>query len=507
MGRYAAVDLGAGSGRVILGELTEGCLLTREVHRFRNDPVPLPEAGGVRLCWKATELFAQVRAGLSRAAAQGPLEAIGIDTWGVDYGLLDVDGVLAAPVVSYRDRRTAGVPARVFEQIDPAVLYARTGTQVQEFNTIFQLLSSTGSRVLARADRLLLLPDLLAYWLTGVARTEMTNASTTGLLDPVGRRWSDEVLDALDQGPAIRRLLTPLSEPGTVLGPVLPRIVPEAVTAAGAPTPVVTVGSHDTASAVVGVPAGGDAFAFISSGTWSLVGLELPEPVLTEASRADNFTNELGVDGTVRYLRNVSGMWTLNHCLAQWQDETGQLQDLTALLAEAFEEPPLARIVDLNDDTLLDPGPMTERINALLESTGQPAARTRAQMVRTIMDSLALAYRAAVRAACRHSGRTVDVVHVVGGGSRNIRLCQATADATGLPVVAGPAEGTALGNLLVCARAVGDLTGGLDRLRAVGAASCALTRYEPTRCPEALVAWRAASQTLESLIQGKANRS
>lgn len=507
MGRYAAVDLGAGSGRVIVGELTEGCLLTCEVHRFRNDPVPLPEAGGVRLCWKATELFAQVRAGLSKAAAQGPLEAIGIDTWGVDYGLLDVDGVLTAPVVSYRDRRTAGVPSRVFEQIDPAVLYARTGTQVQEFNTVFQLLSSTGSRALARADRLLLLPDLLAYWLSGVARTEVTNASTTGLLDPVGRQWSDEVLDALDQGPAIRRLLTPLSEPGTVLGPVLPRILPEAVTASGAPTPVVTVGSHDTASAVVGVPAGGDAFAFISSGTWSLVGLELSEPILTEASRADNFTNELGVDGTVRYLRNVSGMWTLNHCIAQWQDETGQLQDLTALLAEAFEEPPLARIVDLNDDTLLDPGPMTERINALLEFTGQPAARTRAQVVRTIMDSLALAYRAAVRAACRHSGRTVDVVRVVGGGSRNIRLCRATADATGLPVVAGPAEGTALGNLLVCARAVGDLSGGLDRLRAVGAASCALTRYEPTHCPEALAAWRAASRTLESLTQGKANRS
>lgn len=504
MGRYAAVDLGAGSGRVIVGELVDGRLRTREVHRFANEPVLLTEADGPRLCWRATELFAQVIAGLTRAAAAGPLDAIGVDSWGVDYGLLDADGVLAAPLVNYRDRRTAGVPARLLARISPERLYQLTGTQVQEFNTVFQLLSASGSRALARAARLLLVPDLVGYWLTGIARAEVTNASTTGLLDPRTRGWSEELLGALEEGPAIRGVLPELVEPGTVLGPVLPRILPGARDSTGAPTPVVAVGSHDTASAVAGVPAGGDRFAFISSGTWSLVGVELGEPVLTEASRADNFTNELGVDATVRHLRNVSGMWTLNCCLEQWRAETGRAPELPALLAEAAREPALTRVVDLHDDRLMAPGPMTGRVNELLASSGQEPAHTRAQLVRALMDSLALAHRAAIEAACHHSGLDVDVVHVVGGGSRNVRLCQATADATGLPVVAGPVEGTALGNLLVCARAVGGLSGTLAQLRAVGAASCALTRYEPTRDRQALAAWQAGSQTLESLTRRKA---
>lgn len=503
MSWIAAIDLGASSGRVIIGKLSADRLVTREVHRFANETVRLPGAAGATLCWSITGLFAEICKGLERAIQEvGTLEAIGIDTWGVDYGLLDADGVLAAPVVHYRDRRTHDVPGQVSQSIDPQRLYELNGTQVQEFNTVYQLVASADSSALQRASSLVLVPDLLGYWLTGVQRAEVTNASTTGLIDPATRTWSQELLDALPEGSAIQGLLPTLAEPGTILGPVLPDVVPGVVNAAGEPTPVVHVGSHDTASAVVGVPAQQPNFAYISSGTWSLVGLELDEPVLTEASRADNFTNELGVDGTVRYLKNVSGMWTFNHCLAEWRSQDGGRPiDITRLLTQAADEPSLARVVDLNHPSLVAPGPMTQRINDLLVANGQPPATTRVQTVRAIMDSLALAYRAAIELAGSHAGREVDVVHIVGGGSRNAHLCQQTADATGRPVIAGPAEGTALGNLLVTARAIGQLDGGLDRLRAVGAASSDLTLYRPTLSPRTSEAWLQAAQLLNSMIK------
>lgn len=483
MGWLAAVDIGASSGRVILGRLQGDRFETKEVHRFANEPVRLPTAHGVRLCWDAPGLFGKVCAGLERAVRDvGPIQAVGIDTWGVDYGLLDADGCLTAPVVNYRDHRTRGVPGRVFAELGPQQLYELTGTQVQDFNTVFQLVASASEEATRHADCLLLVPDLLGYWLTGIRATELTNASTTGLVDPRTRQWSRPLLDALPQGPTIRRLLTPLAEPGTVLGPVLPGVVPGLVTRAGEPTPVVHVGSHDTASAVAGVPAARRDFAYVSCGSWSLVGVELDEPVLTEDSRLDNFTNELGVDGRVRYLKNVSGMWVLNHAVAEWTADSPDFEPLGIpdLLVQAGAEPVLTRIIDLNDPSLIDPGPMSGRINALLTGTGQPVAVTRAQTVRAIMDSLALAYRAAIASACLHARRTVGVVHIVGGGSRNALLCQATADATGLPVVAGPAEGTALGNLLIAARAVGELGPGLARARTVAATSSELTRYQPS---------------------------
>src|SRR6478736_1109445 len=467
-----AVDLGASSGRVLAGRLEAGRLVTREAGRFPNRPV---RAGG-RLHWDVLALWAGIQDGLRVAArASGPVASVGIDTWAVDHGLLDADGELLGNPVHYRDARTAGAAEAFARLLDPAAHYAATGSQVQPFNTVYQLLAAGGTAPLRAADRLLLVPDLLGRWLSGADVTEVTNASTTGMLDPATRRWSPAVLDALAASPAgdVRRLLAPLVEPGTVLGPVLPDVAAD-LGLAGAVH--VAVGSHDTASAVAAVPLGDAPAAWISSGTWSLVGVELPAPVRSEAGRAANFTNELGVAGTVRYLRNVAGLWLLQESLRAWAD-AGTPQDLDALLAAAAEVPALRTVVDVDDPAFAPPGDMPARIAAAARRTGQPVPGSPAEVVRCVLDSLALAYRRTVRRAGALSGRPVEVVHVVGGGARNALLCRLTADATGLPVVAGPVEATAVGNLLTQALALGELTGGLPAARAVVRASTALVTH------------------------------
>lgn len=475
---YLAADLGASSGRVVAGHLEGGRMVTEVIHRFDNVPVPVREGGREVLRWDVLRLYEGILTGVRMAARERDVVSLGIDSWAVDYGLLDADGALLGNPVHYRDRRTDGAAAQVFAHLPPETLYARTGLQYQPFNTIFQLAAVAGSAQLTAARRLLLLPDLLGYWLTGVAVAEVTNASTTGLLDVIARSWSDEILDAFHGGLGadIGALLPPVIEPGTQIGTVdvagLPRV------------PLVAVGSHDTASAVLGVPGEGD-FAYISCGTWSLVGAELEAPVLTEAGRRENFTNELGVDGTVRYLRNVMGLWLLQECVREWSG-AGEEVDLGRLLAEAGEVPALRCVIDVDDPVFLPPGGMPERLAQAAAGAGQPELRTRAEIVRAILDSLALAYRRAIRAAGELAGQEISVIHLVGGGSRNELLCRLTAEATGLPVVAGPAESTALGNLLVQARALGDLgpeidLAGLHRLALVSAAD-ELTRYEvPTR--------------------------
>ncbi|HWS58695.1 MAG TPA: FGGY-family carbohydrate kinase, partial [Actinotalea sp.] len=358
-------------------------------------------------------------------------------------------------------------------------------------NTVFQLGAAAGSAQLAAARRLLLMPDLLGYWLSGVEVTELTNASTTALLDAATRSWSASVLAALTAatGADVAGLLAPVVEPGAVLGPVRPDLATE-LGLAGAQ--VVAVGSHDTASAVAAVPMDPSRAAYISSGTWSLVGVELDAPVLTEAGRLANFTNELGVDGTVRYLRNVAGLWLLSESLRAWAAQ-GRPHDLVELLRAAAAVPALACVVDVDDPSFTPPGDMPSRIAAAARRTGQRPPPDEASTVRCILDSLALGYRRAIRQAAELSGRSVEVVHVVGGGSRNELLCRLTADATGLPVVAGPVEGTAMGNLLVQAWATGDLPGGLPAIREVVAASSELTRWEPTGSG---AAWDAAERTL-----------
>ncbi|NUU15992.1 rhamnulokinase [Cellulomonas humilata] len=465
MSAFAAVDLGASSGRVIVGTIEGGGdahVDLHEVNRFPNGPV---RVGGA-LHWDVLGLYRGILDGLRAATREvGALDGVGIDSWAVDYGLLDADGELLGNPFHYRDARTDGVPDKVFATIPAPDLYARTGLQVQPFNTVFQLVAAQGTAALASARGLLLIPDLLGYWLTGVRAAEVTNASTTGLLDATTREWALDVAAALGISEG---LLPPLRDAGELLGH----------TTLLGEVPVWTVGSHDTASAVVAVPATGTDFAYISCGTWSLVGLELDRPVLTEQSRAANFTNEAGVDGTVRYLRNVMGLWVLQESIRTWND-AGLPADLPDLLAAAARVPALTTVVDLDGPAFLPPGDMPSRIAAEAARTGQTPPQSQAETVRCILDSLALAYRRAVRQAADLSGRSVDVVHVVGGGVRNELLCQLTADATGLPVVAGPVEGAALGNVLVQARAAGVLSGSLADLRAVGARGLDLRRYEP----------------------------
>ncbi|MDR7273667.1 rhamnulokinase [Catenuloplanes atrovinosus] len=466
---FAAVDLGASSGRVIRARLDGGTLTLDEVHRFPNEPVPV----GGTLHWDILALYRGVLDGL-RAA--GPVDSIGIDSWAVDYGLLDSTGALLGNPVHYRDARTTGVWRDVAARIGEERLYAVTGLQQLPFNTLYQLSAAIGTPQLAAAHRFLMIPDLIAYWLTGEIGAEITNASTTQLYDLRKRAWSSELIA---QAGLDERLFPPLREPGTVIG--------RARDLDGGPA-VVAVGSHDTASAVVAVPAADAHFAYISCGTWSLVGVELDEPVLTEAGRAANFTNEGGVDGTIRYLRNVMGLWLLQESCRVWGGP-----DLPGLLAEAAVREPFASVVDPDHPDFLAPGDMPARIAEFCRRTGQPVPADPPAVVRTVVDSLALAHRRTVREAAALSGRRVDVVHVVGGGARNALLCQLTADACGLPVLAGPVEATALGNVLVQARAAGAAGPGLAELRALLRETQPLTRYEPRGGQDA---WSAAASRL-----------
>jgi rhamnulokinase len=408
----------------------------------------------------------------------------------VDHGLLDADGALLGNPVHYRDTRTEGVAEKVWETVPAAELYAATGVQYAPFNTLYQLVAARGTAQLAQAKRLLLIPDLVAYWLTGEQGTELTNASTTQLLDPRTRDWSYGLAARLgiDLG-----LFAPLRRPGDPAGVLRPEVLEE--TGLTGPVPVTAVGSHDTASAVAAVPAEGERFAYICTGTWSLAGLELDAPVLTEASRKANFTNELGLDGTVRYLRNIMGLWLLQECLRDWGGP-----DLAALLRAAAEEPALRSVVDAGDAAFLAPGRMPERIAQACRATGQPVPDSPAGTTRVILDSLALAHRAAIAEARSLADRPVDVVHIVGGGARNTLLCQLTADACGLPVVAGPAEAAALGNVLVQARAHG-LVGDRAGMRRLLARTQPLTRYEPRG---GTAAWRAAEARLPARAAGSA---
>jgi rhamnulokinase len=469
----AAVDLGASGGRVIAARVSGSEAELHEVSRFPNEPVL---AGGT-LYWDILRLYSAVLAGLSAAAAQFPLAGVGIDSWGVDYGLLDAGGALIGKPVHYRDSRTDGVTSPV----PAAELYAVTGIQHLPFNTIYQLAAAAGTPALAAARTLLLIPDLLGYWLTGSVGAEVTNASTTALLDVSTREWAVDLMKKAGIPPG---LFPPLRQPGDLIG--LVRVLPDAV-------PLIAVGSHDTASAVAAVPADGPNFAYISSGTWSLVGMELSAPVLTQASRLANFTNEAGIDGTVRYLRNVTGLWLLQECQREWAARLGPLS-LDSLLTQAARIPPLQFVVDADDPAFLPPGGMPDRIVSWLSSRGLPVPSGPAETTRCVLDSLALAYRRALMDAQRLSGHHADIVHVVGGGSRNELLCQLTADSCGLPVVTGPAEATALGNVLVQARTLGAGPGTLDDMRAMLRASLELRHFTPSA---SVRAWQGAADRLE----------
>jgi rhamnulokinase len=479
-GVHAAVDLGAASGRVVLARVGPATLDVVEAHRFPNVPVALP--GGLH--WDALRLYRDVLDGLAAAARQGGrITSVGVDSWGVDYGLLDRSGGLLGNPYHYRDGRTAGVVERVHARLPPADLYQATGAQFLPFNTLYQLAADAAAGRLEAAATVLLIPDLIGYWLTGSVGAEVTNASTTGMLDVRARRWSPLALAAAGVRPG---LLPALRRPGEVLGRLRPEVAAE--TGLEPPAVVTAVGSHDTASAVVGVPAEGERFAYISCGTWSLVGVELERPVLSEESRAANFTNEVGVDGRIRYLRNVMGLWLLQESLRVWA-RAGLPADLPSLLEAAAALPPGGPVIDPDDPAFLPPGDMPARIAAACRERGQPEPAGQAGLVRCILDSLAAAYARTLREAERLSGREVEVVHLVGGGARNALLCQLTADACGLPVLAGPVEATALGNLLVQARAHGSIRGDPEALRALLRATQEIRRHQPATSRKGAATW------------------
>lgn len=460
MGTVAAVDLGATSGRVMLGHVGHNELSLRPVARFPNGPVQRADG----LHWDIESLRRHMLAGLAAAVREDPVvSSIGIDSWAVDYALLARGRMLGEPF-HYRDERNAAGVKRVHALVSPAELYASNGLQFLPFNTLYQF---AADRNVGDAESFLLVPDLLAYWLTGRQVAERTNASTTGLLSITSGEWDDALIGTLGYS---RSLFPQLVDPGTTLG----QLLPEVAVSVGSALEVVAVGSHDTASAVVAVPASSDDYAYISCGTWGLVGVELEEPVLTEASRAANFTNEGGVDGRVRFLHNVMGLWLLSECVREWGND-----DLPGLLAAAASVTTPVGVFDANDPVFSPPGDMPARIATWLREHDQPVPSSQAEYVRSIIESLAAAFAAAVHTAAELSGKTVSTIHIVGGGSLNELLCQRTADVSGLPVLAGPVEATAIGNVLIQARAQGFASGSLESLRALVAAAFSPKRYTP----------------------------
>jgi rhamnulokinase len=463
-----AIDLGAESGRVVLGRFDGDRVALEEVHRFPTPP--RPHDGHLR--WDLHDLWSQIRTGLAAAGeAAGTVDVVGVDAWGVDYGLLGRDGELLGDPVSYRDPRTSGMVEEAIGRLGRERLYLATGIQIIEINTIFQLMAEARTGTLQRADRLLLIPDLFHHLLSGAMVSEYTVASTTGAYDMAGDRWAVDLLGELGV-PA--HLLPEVVDAGTDLGPVKPELP------GFASARVIAPASHDTASAVVGVPFTDPDAAYVSSGTWSLVGVEATGPLVNQAAMAANLTNEGGAFGTIRLLRNSGGLWLLQESRRQWARE-GREHSYEELVRLAATTTGGISIVNADHPDFVAPGDMPARIRAYCARTGQPVPVDDGALTRCILDSLALGYRFAVDDLAAVTGRPVPAVQVVGGGSRNQLLNQTVADVTGLPVVAGPAEATALGNVLVQLIALGEVED-LVQAREVVRASAGpeIRRVEPS---------------------------
>ncbi len=460
-----AVDLGASSGRVARGTLQGGKLHLEVLHRFPNGPVNV--AG--RLYWDVLALWQEILAGLRLASKTGPVDSLGVDSWAVDFALLDGGGHLLDGVRCYRDPRTDGLMELAAAQLSPSELYRRTGSQFLSFNTLYQLLAvqRDAPRLLDTASQLLMLPDLLHAWLSGEQVGEHTNASTTQLYDPKQNSWALDIAAAFELP---REIFPELRKAGSSLGTLLPSVIEET---GFHHAQVVLPGSHDTASAVAAVPAASDSdWAYISSGTWSLVGVETRQPFLNEAARHANLTNEVGVDGTIRLLKNVMGLWIIQQCQRTWQME------IDLLLAQVADAPAFQAVIDPDDTRFLTPGfDMPQRIQAFCRASDQRVPEFPGEIARCVLESLALAYGRVIDELERVTQRTIQTIHIVGGGSQNHLLSQWTADATRRRVICGPVEATLVGNLLI--QAVG-----LDRLspegvRDVVRASTELRQYDP----------------------------
>lgn len=488
--RFLGFDFGASSGRAMLGTFDGETIDIREIHRFSNDPVML--CG--RFVWDLPRLVFEMKQALNKLSREGiRVSGIGIDTWGVDFGLLDARGRLLGLPVHYRDSRTEGVMEEVFRIVPREELFGLTGIAFNSFNTLFQLyaMKRDADPTLEMAESMLFMPDLLAYFLTGQKGVEYTIASTSQLLDPARRDWSEAVFDRLGLP---KKLMAPIQRPGALRGTLLPEIARECGVEE---IPVYAVGGHDTASAVAAVPATQENFAYLSSGTWSLLGVEIPEPMCAPEVLRAGYTNEGGADGSIRLLKNIMGLWIIQECKREW-DRRSDAIGFAELVERARKAPPFKAILDVDDEIFLAPGDMPARIQDYCRRTGQPVPEGRGEISRVIYESLALKYRWAVERLEKDIlGRRVEVLHIVGGGSKNEMLNQFTADALQRRVVAGPGEGTVIGNLLLQARAVGAIPD-MKALRRV------VERSFPTQTylPGDAAAWDAAYARYLKLTEG-----
>ena len=464
---YLAFDFGAESGRAVLAHLRSGILTTEEVHRFPNEPV---EYGG-SLHWDVARLWFEVRKALA-SLEERELSGIGVDAWGVDYALLGEGGELLQNPYHYRDRRTENVMDEVFRKVPKEEIYRATGIQFMPINTLYQLYAAqrdTGS-IVAAAKKLVTIPDLFNYWLTGNAVCEFTNATTTQLVDPVRRGWATDLMEKLGLRPD---LPAPIVEPGTTVGTLQPGIARNSLLEG---TRVIAPACHDTGSAVASITAR-DGTAFLSSGTWSLIGTELDHPVLTPEALKLNFTNEGGVNGTTRLLKNVMGLWMLQGC-RNWWSARGQCSDYHELIGLAEREPAFAHLVDPDDESFLRAADMPGAIDRFCRKTHQATPTTLGAYVRCVLESLALKYRLVLRSLEQLCGRRIEQIRVIGGGSKNRLLNQYTADATGRQVIAGPVEATAMGNVAIQILATGEASS-LEEVRAMVDRSFPTQVFEP----------------------------
>ena len=468
---FAAIDLGAESGRVMLADLVAETLTIKEVHRFSNGPI---EQDGA-LHWDFGRLMNEIKTGLKKAfAAQPAIASIGVDTWGVDYGLIDRAGRLIENPYHYRDRRTSEMIETACSILGRETIYNHTGIQFMPFNTVFQLLACQRQRpeLLERADTLLLMPNLIMYELCGAAFAEYTIASTTQLMDMKTGGWSDAILNGLGLP---QRILPEIRMPGEQVGTLKAQLAQEL---GGQKVPIVSVGTHDTASAVAAVPVTHDkSWAYLSSGTWSLMGLEIPAPVIHEQSFALDYTNEGGIGNTIRLLKNIMGLWLVQECRRHWAGE-GEDLNYTQITQMATEAQPFTAVLNTDYGEFFSPGQMPQKINQYLAQTGQDSITDKGQMVRTVLESLALKYTSTMDNLKQLGGRPIEVLHIVGGGIQNELLNQLTADATGKTVITGPVEATVIGNVLMQALVAGRIKN-LSEGRAIVAQSFAGKEYQP----------------------------
>lgn len=491
---YIAVDLGAGSGRVFLVGFAPGESLLEEVRRFHYPP----SRRDGHLRWDLASIFAEIKAGLRQAGERArqlgrPIRSVGVDSWGVDYGLIDSAGDLVEDPVCYRDERTAGAMERVFARLSREEIYARTGIQFLNFNTIFQLFAHAQEGVPAKAAKLLMIPDLINFLLTGKAVTEYTNATTTQLVDAKTGAWDWRLIEQLELPASLFAEIVPA---GSELGPLKPGLAEE-LNLSG--VRVIAPATHDTGSAVVGAPLEA-GWAYISSGTWSLVGVELDQTLINDEVALENFTNEGGVFGTIRFLKNVMGLWVLESCRKEWR-ERGLVVDYDTLLGEAAARDDLPALLYPDDARFFNPPSMIAAITEQLAETRQPIIDEPVALTKAILDSLALRYASIIGAIERLTGKTVNGLQIVGGGSQNDYLNQATANATGKPVLAGPVEATVIGNALIQAIAAGRFTTLADARRRV-AENLNPRRFEPQATP----VWKNAMKNYAELEARFMNR-